>query len=887
MANYNILKAAIADYVKNRTGLETIDGDGLQQTLLSIVNSLGVEYQYAGIATPTTNPGTPDQNVFYLASTAGTYTNFGGLTLADGEIAILKYNGVWSKDSTGAASLEIVNQLGQRVIYDLPKHSVSTDMYSKTGKFINSSNALETATENVNSILIPNIGYTYVSVIANLNNNSVVAFLTDNFDDGTIHFCTGETGRHVIGSGTSETLQIPGGCLFIYISTNNYNPVQILLHQQTDILENVENKTNILRSSKEYRAKDYSYGGRPASISIGDAYLNLQNDNYAVIDKKNDAENIQNTLNSGDIVHCKGYDFVWDGLHFNVTPLGVEFGQFIDGAYKYEGDGNPVSESTDSSWKHCKFVVKAGDKFFYKGKGGSGYRLIIYKDNSNNDIFVETDSVQIDRYKILECQSDGVIYINFSKSLPSSLFYKLVNVTNLLDYEWENGAIEIATGRPLANNKRIRTANYYEVAQRVIVPEGYQVFAIIYYDGDTGEHNSYDRDYENCILAQVGKTGKKYKIVVTKLDSTQEITVNEFAGVDSFVSPLFKRTDFGMAQPFPRYECLQDDYSFGVVGTTKVVDVYTAFDALVDNDFLFRRFVGVASNGATVYAYYTQPQKPTESQYMPQIGKNNLKKNPQIVVIGSLHGNEQSPVFGWYYLMKDLCENYMDSEVLRFLHEYVSIVYVPCSNPYGFDNFTYWNANHVNLNRNWGVKDWFDPSGGDPTSPQYAGAAPFDQPETANLRDMILNNYPNADIIIDNHMRDNNGQPSQVNSLIWIEMPTWDCIKDDYTWLFYQSCYYHLMNMTPQYHNDYGQYIGGNNRDLVGTLLNTTKDPGTGQTNAWASQNNFLSLTFENFAGFPLDSAINTNDLVKKAIAENWGNFIVTACSYLAKYNKM
>lgn len=68
-------------------------------------------YKYVGIATPATNPGTPDQNVFYLASTAGTYANFGGLVLADGEIAILKYNGAWSKDSTGAASLEFVNEL--------------------------------------------------------------------------------------------------------------------------------------------------------------------------------------------------------------------------------------------------------------------------------------------------------------------------------------------------------------------------------------------------------------------------------------------------------------------------------------------------------------------------------------------------------------------------------------------------------------------------------------------------------------------------------------------------------------------------------------------------------------------------------------------------------
>ena len=114
MANYNTLKTSIEAVIK-QNGNNEITGPILQQTLLAMVNSLGANYQYAGIATPTTNPGTPDQNVFYLASTAGTYTNFGGLVLADGEIAILKYNGAWSKDSTGAASLKKLNQLGQQL----------------------------------------------------------------------------------------------------------------------------------------------------------------------------------------------------------------------------------------------------------------------------------------------------------------------------------------------------------------------------------------------------------------------------------------------------------------------------------------------------------------------------------------------------------------------------------------------------------------------------------------------------------------------------------------------------------------------------------------------------------------------------------------------------
>lgn len=110
MANYNILKDAIADYVKNRTGLEAIDGDGLQQSLLSIVNSLGAGYQFMGVATPETTLGTPDQKVFWIAYEPGTYSN--GAVIAPGDVCILQYSNIWTKIITGIAKAEFVDKIG-------------------------------------------------------------------------------------------------------------------------------------------------------------------------------------------------------------------------------------------------------------------------------------------------------------------------------------------------------------------------------------------------------------------------------------------------------------------------------------------------------------------------------------------------------------------------------------------------------------------------------------------------------------------------------------------------------------------------------------------------------------------------------------------------------
>lgn len=95
MANYETLKTAIQQVVKTN-GNNEITGLLLQQSLLAMINSLGVGYQYVGIATPSTNPGTPDAKVFYFAFANGVYPNFGDLSL-NNEIAILYYDTEWKK----------------------------------------------------------------------------------------------------------------------------------------------------------------------------------------------------------------------------------------------------------------------------------------------------------------------------------------------------------------------------------------------------------------------------------------------------------------------------------------------------------------------------------------------------------------------------------------------------------------------------------------------------------------------------------------------------------------------------------------------------------------------------------------------------------------------
>lgn len=131
MANYNTLKAAIQSTIK-ANGNNEITGNLLQQILVSMANSLGAQFQFGGIATVETNPGTPDYNVAYLAA-AGTYPNFGGLTIPSGYIGVLKYNGQWVAEiipggggGAGASTLGGLEDVdlttpptnGQTLVYD-------------------------------------------------------------------------------------------------------------------------------------------------------------------------------------------------------------------------------------------------------------------------------------------------------------------------------------------------------------------------------------------------------------------------------------------------------------------------------------------------------------------------------------------------------------------------------------------------------------------------------------------------------------------------------------------------------------------------------------------------------------------------------------------------
>lgn len=105
MAQYNTLKDAVMAVIKTN-GNKEITGELLQQTLLAIITSLGAGFQYMGVAAPSTNPGTPDQNVLYIAG-PGTYPNFNGAVIPDQYVGFMSYNGAWTLATIKCSAVSI------------------------------------------------------------------------------------------------------------------------------------------------------------------------------------------------------------------------------------------------------------------------------------------------------------------------------------------------------------------------------------------------------------------------------------------------------------------------------------------------------------------------------------------------------------------------------------------------------------------------------------------------------------------------------------------------------------------------------------------------------------------------------------------------------------
>ena len=223
MADYNVLKASIQDVIK-QNGNNEITGALLQQSLLAIINSLGANFQFSGIATPLTDPGTPDQNVFYLAFVPGIYTGFGNINVSKG-INVLTYNGSWAlsqlikiddQPTPGSGSLVLGNGVFSLItdgIYDkvfITRKNIFNRDLSTVGQYINSSGQIAYSDSFETSGIIPVESNTTYHLSAN---GDIVVGNANSFG-----WFYKTDGTKELFSTNSTTISVPENCYAIEFS---------------------------------------------------------------------------------------------------------------------------------------------------------------------------------------------------------------------------------------------------------------------------------------------------------------------------------------------------------------------------------------------------------------------------------------------------------------------------------------------------------------------------------------------------------------------------------------------------------------------------------------------------------------------------------------------
>ena len=111
---------------------------------------------------------------------------------------------------------------------------------------------------------------------------------------------------------------------------------------------------------------------------------------------------------------------------------------------------------------------------------------------------------------------------------------------------------------------------------------------------------------------------------------------------------------------------------------------------------------------------------------------------------GAQHGNEGQGAMLVAYTANHLLTNYATDPEIQWLVDNVEWYLLPIMNPDGYEIYGRFNANEVDLNRNWGGPG----SGEDPAG--TGGPYPFSEPETTALRDFLLA-HPNVRLHLDLH----------------------------------------------------------------------------------------------------------------------------------------
>jgi carboxypeptidase T len=301
-----------------------------------------------------------------------------------------------------------------------------------------------------------------------------------------------------------------------------------------------------------------------------------------------------------------------------------------------------------------------------------------------------------------------------------------------------------------------------------------------------------------------------------------------------------------------------ENFDFGSMG-----GYYTLEEVYSNLDFMFSEYPSLITSRAS---YGTSLE--SRDLYYVKISDNpNINEDePEVLYTSLHHAREPQGMMQMIYFMYYLLENYGSNPEVTYLVDNREMYFIPVVNPDGYEENRIKNPNGggmhrknmrdngdgsfgVDLNRNYGpIEYWDSPNGGsslEPSNNTYRGTAPFSEPETAAMRQFL----------IDNNIRACLNYHTYSNLLIF---PYGALGRETSDSLIFRD---HAKDMT-QYNNyTYGtdeQTVGyttrGNSDDyfydgeveLKGKIFAMTPEVGNGSDGFWPLQERIIPLAEEN-----------------------------------------
>ena len=273
----DVKQDVIDDLDTIREGANT--GNEAFEIITSMVNA---GYLFGGIATPVTDPKTPDAKVFYIANGKGTYTHFDNIDVTEDDVVVLYYDTAWHKVATGIASQEKLTELESVIKGDKWTQRLEVVDYLNTK-----------ATEEMLEVDIQKNDKIDILLTAPLNNEVTVFFYNSLKESVQSAF---------VNSGIVQTITAVNDIKYISLYKDRADvkqeTIELIVHVQEGILSdlsdikdsisNINNNIDDVDDFASFNGLKYENAYLNESVNI-DSYLNQYNSTFPVDIKKGNA----------------------------------------------------------------------------------------------------------------------------------------------------------------------------------------------------------------------------------------------------------------------------------------------------------------------------------------------------------------------------------------------------------------------------------------------------------------------------------------------------------------------------------------------------------------------------------------------------------------------